>query len=111
MAAMPRVARFQTIPSSSSATERLKPWRSLSFMERRTWRRSFNDWACGISSSMVSLAMGIFSGGPLPPPPRGGFWRQVFYFVGIGDLGCLQNITNKGLTCEILQRNDLSVQE
>ena len=31
MAAMPRVARFQTIPSSSSAMERLKPWRESVF--------------------------------------------------------------------------------
>ena len=58
---MPRVARFQTMPSSSSAMERLKPWRSLSFMERTTWRRSLRDWAWGISSSMVSLAMGILA--------------------------------------------------
>src|ERR1700721_3113532 len=57
---MPGGAGFQTIPSSSSAMERLKPWRSLSFRERRTWRRSLRDWAWGRSSSMVSLAMGIF---------------------------------------------------
>ena len=33
----------------------------LVFHGAETWRRSLRDWAWGISSSMVSLAMGIFS--------------------------------------------------
>jgi hypothetical protein len=56
---------------------------------------------------MVSFAMGICLGYPSPP---GGILGQAFYFVSVIGGCCLQNITNKGVTCKnILNKGAICV--
>src|SRR5512146_409850 len=59
MATTPRVADRQVTASSISATEKVKLWRSGSFMERTTWRRSLRELACSMRSSRVRWATGM----------------------------------------------------